>query len=356
MVPDQQWAAAYLGQAIAEFHSDPRTPRLLQRLAREHPDLFFAAAADHLESDVDLPAYRFLAGLVIRQESMFEWLVDPARCSFASAIRLFRRLLSVDPALDFRLARMLPGRNDSNRNKVLRGGHASRAIDILDQTSPGQRLMSVVGHLPNSEDAGISAKAALLVGRRVNNPAWTAKQLAREDHRVRANAVEASWGTKSEAAIRILEICARDPNNRVVGNALVGLHMAECPDVPERTLALSVSEQPELRSTAAWAMGKIGSPAFIERLRRLLNDEHPRVRSIAIRSLVEIGRAEGIRVAAIAAGAKQKEAESAAEPVAHQEATGTTVQDLTALDRVLSVPAAPYEIKLDGSSFKAARR
>jgi hypothetical protein len=342
VIPDQQWMAAYLAHAIAEFQSDPQIPRLLQRLAREHPDLFFTAAAEHLESDIDSPAHRFLAGLLLRQESLLERLANPARCSCESAVRLFRRLLAVDPALDFRLARMLPGRNDSNPGKVLSGGHAARAMDILDQTSPGQRLMSVVGHLPNSSDARIAAKAALFVGRRVNNPAWTAKQLNREDQRLRANAIEASWGAKSNAAIRLLEECTEDTSNRVVGNALIGLHLAGCPDVVERALALSESEQAGLRSTAAWAMGKIGSPAFIDRLTALLRDVHTEVRSTAIRSLVEIGRAEGARRAEVTASEPPTETQPAAAD--------------TVADTMEPETSAPYfEITLDGS-YKSGRR
>jgi hypothetical protein len=321
---------------------------LLRRLAREYPDLFFTAAAKLLESDADSPAHRFLAALLVRQESFFECLTNPARCSCESAVNLFRRLLRVDPTLDFRLARVLPGRNDFNHGKVLRGGHGARAMDILDQTSRGQRLMSVVGHLPNSADPKISAKAALFVGRRINNAEWTAKQLARDDHRLRANAVEASWGAKSEAAIRILESCADDPSNRVVGNALVGLHLAERPDVVERVLGLSQSEKPGLRSTAAWAMGKIGSALYIEPLTSLLRDENPQVRSTAIRSLSEIGRAEERRLAAIAAIPKvvATEKEQAPEPVVAEPVDKPVEAE---------IPVEPFNLKLDGSSTVAQR-
>src|SRR5690242_3293361 len=97
VIPDREWIAAYLRQAIAEFHFNAKTPRLLQRLAGEYPDLFRAAAAKELDSDVDSPAHRFLAGLLVRQESLIEWLVNPARGSCENAVSLFRRLLAVDP-------------------------------------------------------------------------------------------------------------------------------------------------------------------------------------------------------------------------------------------------------------------
>jgi hypothetical protein len=309
---------------MAYYNSDPQTPLLLRRLASEYPDLFFTAAAKYLQSEVESQAYRFLAALLVRQESFFERLANPGRCPCESAVQLFKRLLAVDPFLDFKLARMLPGRNDANPDRVLTGGHAVRAIDILDQTSTGQRLLPVIGHLPNSADARIAAKATLFVGRRVNNPAWIAKQMLSEDDRLRANAVEGAWGTTSDDAIRILKSCVEDANNRVAGNALIGLHRAGCPGVAEHALAMSESKEPGRRSTAAWAMGKIGSPAFIDRLTALLRDQHPNVRSTAIRSLVAIGH-ESKRLDATAAMEKPVEPE-VPEPAGHGEADPAACQ------------------------------
>ena len=168
------------------------------------------------------------------------------------------------------------------------------------------------------------------------------KQLTREDDRQRANALEGAWGAKSKALIDMLEECSEDPNNRVAGNALVGLHLAGHPEVVERTLELSNSAQHQRRSTAAWAMGKIANSVFIDRLTALLRDDHAQVRSAAIRSLVQIGRAESKRLAAVA------------ETVAEQPAT----QDAAADAPVETAPIeiAPIELSLDGSSFKVRKR
>jgi len=287
--------------AIGEIETVPGTVRHLRQLAAEHPEVFFKAAARYLESAPPSASARTLADIVARQDSIFDHLLDPRLCSTKAAVAIFRRLLVVDPTLDFRLARMLPGRNESSpakaqTAKTLAGSHAARALEILDLTSPGQRLLSVIGHLPNSADARISAKAALFVGRRVSNPAWLEKQLVREDARVRASAIESVWGAKSEAAIRILEECCTDPNNRVAGNALIGLHMAGCPDVNIRAIGMSLADDPGRRSAAAWVMGKIGSPDFVDCLTSLIRDADPRVRSTAVRSLAEIRRTETKRI------------------------------------------------------------
>jgi hypothetical protein len=340
MVPDRQWVSVYLEQAVLHFNSDPKTPQLLRCLAKEYPELFFAAASKRVEEDADSPARKLLAALLLRQESLLERVTNPSH-SCARAIRLFKGLMTADPTLDFKLGRMLPGRDGETGEHILSGKQAARAIEILDQASPGQRLMSVIGHLPNCADSHISSKAALFVGHRVNNPAWLAKQLDRKDPRIRANVVESTWGTKSEVAVRILEECVLDPCNRVAGNALIGLHLAGCPDTVDKALEMSRSTDPGRRSTAAWAMGKMGSAKFLSRMTELLRDENPKVRSTAVRSLAEIGRAEAVRLAAIDAAVHEVEllagmAEAVSDPV---------MPDL---------PTAPFELKFDGS-YKAGR-
>ena len=289
-------AIARIDAAISEIESVPGTVGHLRQLAAAYPEAFFMSAAKYLESAPESASARALADLLARQDTVFDHLLNARLCSSQTAIAVFRRLLVSDPTLDFRLARTLPGRNESSGTKTLTGSHAARALDILDHTSPGQRLLSVLGHLPNSADPRISAKGALFVGRRVSNPAWLEKQLVREDARVRANAIESVWGVKSETAIRILEECAADSNNRVAGNALIGLYMAGCPDVTMRAIGMSLSDDPGRRSAAAWVMGKIGSPDFVDCLTSLIRDTDPKVRSTAVRSLAEIRRSETKRL------------------------------------------------------------
>jgi len=286
--PDLQAIRTYIEKGLAVYGVDPRAARFLQRLASHYPDLFFTEAVRYLESNTDPRAERALAGLLIRQESFFARLTNPSGRSLESAVRLFRCLLRADPMLDLKLARMLSGRNDVDPDNVLTKENAARAIDILEQTSRGPRLFSVLGHLTTSADAKISAKAALFVGRRMDNPNWTAKQLLSENDRVRANALEAFWGSASHASLRILRECVSDGNNRVAGNALVGLHVAGHPGAEEVAISMSFAEDPGRRATAAWAMGRIGMPTFTRRLLELLGDESPNVRSAASKALARI--------------------------------------------------------------------
>jgi HEAT repeat protein len=275
----------YIDRAIEEFDTNPLSARLIRRLSNEFPELFTVAALRQLLAEKGTAAHRFVANLMIRQPSVEDEVTNPARGTKQRSLVLLRQFLAVDPSFDLQLAKKLPDRDGTNRNAAVEGAHAWRILDILDETSTGRRLLPMLAHLVDSPDAGISARATLFVGRRLQSPAWAATQLTRSDQRVRANAVESLWGLKSDRAKDLLEICALDDCNRVAGNALVGLHLLGKPGIIEMVTQMASAEKPELRATAAWSMGRIGDPGFGCLLRGLLRDEHPKVRSTAIRSL-----------------------------------------------------------------------
>jgi hypothetical protein len=317
---DQRLVDTYLTRAVEEFDTNPLATQLMRRLATEGPELFFEAAMKHLSSPAHSNAHRLLCILMLRQSTLLEYIATPGVTTRERAVHLFNRFLAVDPSFDVKLARMLPGRTYANYAEAFDALHSARALDILDQTSRGRRLLPILGHLPNSENANISAKATLFVGKRVQNPAWTAKQLARSDQRVRANAVEALWGLDTRPAISLLETCVGDKNNRVVGNAVVGLHIAGRTEAQSEALSMSRSPTPDKRLTSAWVMGKIAGSVFSERLTQLVRDEVPQVRGMALRSLLEIRRADS------------KTPESIAEKIAEQtpEATRQAIEEVRA--------------------------
>lgn len=103
--------------------------------------------------------------------------------------------------------------------------------------------------------------------------------------------------------MKLLESCTEDRNNRVVGNALVGLHVTGHRDVQSEIRALALGPARLLRTTAAWTMGRVGQAEWIDQLNQMINDEDPHVRSMALRSLTEIRRLESSTADAIAAKA-----------------------------------------------------
>jgi hypothetical protein len=328
---NQKLVDNYLERAIGEFDRNRLSTRLIRRLSEEFPGLFFTAALRYLNTSDQSNALRFLATVALRQRAMLEYLTTPEISSRDHALTLFRRFLDVDPSFDLKLAERLPNRRESNLDEALDGNRSTRALDILDVTSRGGRLLPMVGHLPGHRDTRLSAKATLFVGRRVQNPEWAKKLLLEQpDHRVRANAVESLWGFDSPAAVQLLEECAGDRNNRVLGNSLVGLYLLGRSDAQRQALALASSDAWELRSTAAWVVGKMGGDGALECLTGMVRDEHPQVRSTALRSLLELRRTQPKPVAPDPAPAPQKTAGPAD-----------------------NVPVDPdIRLRLDGTSFK----
>jgi len=315
MESSQSLVDAYLERAIDEFDTNHLSTRLIRRLAEDFPGLFLTAALRYLKTNEQSNALRFLTTVAIRQEAMFEYLTSPDASSRENAVNLFSRFLEIDPSFDVKLAERLPNRRESNLSDALDSVHSTRALDILDQTSRGRRLLPIVGHLPSYRDTRISGKATLFVGRRIQNPSWTKKQLVQADQRVRANAVESLWGLDSPAAVSLLEDCVDDINNRVLGNSLLGLHLLGRSEVERRVFGLAEAGKYQFRSTAAWILGKMSGDECVQRLTVLVKDDHPQVRSTALRSLIEIRRAVARTPEAIASRAAKANAEAAAKAV-----------------------------------------
>ena len=345
MDASQQLVDTYLVRALEEFDTNYLSTRLMRRLAEEFPGHFLTAAMRHLNSTEQSGALRFLSTVAIRQEAMFSYLTSPEVSSRERAVNLFRRFLDIDPSFDVKLAERLPNRRESNLCDALDSVRSTRALDILDQTSQGRRLLPILGHLPTYRDNRISAKATLFVGRRVQNPSWTKKQLSHRDPRVRANAVEALWGLETAAAVNLLEDCSDDHNNRVLGNSLLGLHILGRGDAERRTLEIASDGEYQFRSTAAWILGKMAGPECLDCLTRMVRDNHPLVRSTALRSLRELRRPQSCTPVAIAA--RSQVTATPAVPAA---------AETVAQSRQLEAPGPSIEIRLDGNSFNVRER
>jgi hypothetical protein len=251
----------YFDRAVGEFDANPLAREFLRRLAKESPAMFLPVAMKYLLSEEISNASRCVVNLALRQEELPAFLADPATATLEIAQKLFKRFIEADPAFDVTMARRLPDRDCTNHAEAFDGLRCTRALDLLDLHSRGRRLLPILSHLPNAGDQRVAAKATLFVGRRLRNPAWVADLLSRSDPRVRASAVESMWGLNTPMAIRRLEKCSEDRNNRVMGNALVGLHIADHRSIESELLALSQSRLPNRRSMAAWALAKLADPS-----------------------------------------------------------------------------------------------
>lgn len=336
METEQQNVDKWLDRAITEFSTNPLSTQLIRRLAREYTESFSIAAIRHLTTTEHAQADRFLTVLLLQQGSLFERISDPGQGSRERSVNLFKRLLAVDPSFDVKLARMLPDRSGVNHSNAYRGARAGRTLDILDETSAGRRLLPVLSHLVNSPDPSTCATATLFVGHRLKSPQWAAKQLDRSDNRVRANAVESLWGLATDPARLLLERCLDDESNRVAGNALVGLHIIGTPGIHDEIDRLVHEPKAEFRATAAWAMGRMNDPAMAPELTALVRDQNKWVRSVALRSLLNIRLSARVDHAAAIQVEPPVVVVPEPEQIIYRE-----------------VPAKVFHIQLDGSSFSS---
>lgn len=328
-----------LKQSIEDFSTNQSGSQVMRRFATEAPAIFAPVAVRMLIAGDNSAGYRYLAALVLWQPTLFRQISNPWIFTKAQAIQLSRRLMAVDSSFDIRFARQLPARNGRNAD-TLTGQHAERALEILDEISPGRRVIPVLSHLARDPDQKISARATLVVGRRVRNVAFTRRLIAEQtDPRVRANAIEAIWGELSRDVRELFWECVEDSQNRVVGNAMVGLYLMEEPRVVELVNRYARSHEPDFRRTSAWAMGRMGDNGFVPALQTLVKDHYPAVRGAALQSLEKIQKLETERE-------KLRIAPPVTEPKVEQPKPSAEV--------ALSAPVpevAPPEIRLDGKFY-----
>jgi hypothetical protein len=240
----QHLVNTYLARAMEEFAVNPLSAQLMRRLAKEFPVPFLESAMSYFQSDQQSKAHRYLAAVLLRNEGIIDQLTNPALGALPRAVMLFRHLLAVDPMFDMNLARAIKDSSRSKHAEAMDPVRALRGLDILNQTSPGRRLVPVLMHVANSSevDSRIAAKATLFVGHVLQSPAWVTRQLNSQDNpRIRANAVESIWGLDTSAARTLFENWAHDDCNRMAGNALMALHIAGAAGIPDEAEKMAAS-------------------------------------------------------------------------------------------------------------------
>lgn len=256
---------------------------MLRGLAEIDPDLFFAAGIARLELEGGSPSYRKRSlGLFDSPEFLLS-LVGSKRFNTQELKDFCARYAREDSLLDVKLARLLPGRMSDRYH--LETDFILRILEILDEISRGPRLLTIIDHLTNFPEPRVASKAALLVGRRLQNRHWVERHISSTDPRVRANVAEALWGVDSELAKKTLCKCLLDENNRVRGNATVGLHLLGDRKINWYVRRLAKDSRAEFRQTAVWVIGKVGEPDFAPLLEELLLDPSQEVRQSAEKAL-----------------------------------------------------------------------
>jgi HEAT repeat protein len=217
-------------------------------------------------------------------------LCDPELVDKNTSIELAQRIATIDPKLDTKLVALLPGRGAENGD--VKAEVSERVLELLGAISSGIRVAPMLAHLTCHPDRRLRAKVLKLIGYRNRNARVVEERLKEPDARVRANALESLWGAKEPWAARLFWKALEDTNNRVIGNALVGLYELHDENVIPHILRMGQHPLPLFRATAAWTMGHTGDPQFLPPLEKLKRDLYASVRKAASNAIHKIGKRE----------------------------------------------------------------
>jgi HEAT repeat protein len=248
-------------------------------MVEQDPAAFLRHALHLFRADLDSPSAGHLAAILVENGLLLAALSDPA-LPRETALTLAHAATRVEPNLDLILARSL-----ADDLAAAASDRHTRLMEVLGVISDGVRIFPALVRLLRHPNPHVRSKAVLLIGRGNRSPKWLRQRLSDTDPRIRANAAEALWGVNTDDARELLQSLMRDANNRVVGNAVLGLYkLGDSSMIPE-IVALARHESAMFRATAAWVMGETGDPRVTEVVAGLLREPNVVVRKRAFAAL-----------------------------------------------------------------------
>lgn len=271
---------------LSRFGANPAAAaRNIRELAAKAPQRVLETVLPLYAAGCREGAARFLAGLLSRHDETVVKLCDPA-ASLDSAVRAADALSQYDHGFDMRIARTLL--SDDQMTDQAR----HRGMAVLEKLGSGGRLIPVLIQFLRDPDSRIRSKAALMLGQIMPTQGIMDRLMVDGDARVRANFVEGLWNCTAGDCCLLFRRALNDPNPRVIGNALLGLHyLGETRDVISHVSEMARSPKTLHRATAAWVMGRMGQTRFTGALRQMVQDPDSLVRRNAIHSLRRINTA-----------------------------------------------------------------
>jgi HEAT repeat protein len=275
-----------LANLVQSFETDPATNRnRIRDLLDNDREMFYATSIEILKTAGDCRGAQYLVALFVASGLLLQALCDPD-LSREDALALGRAARRVDPMVDVAIARSLA--DSAMGSNGVQIGNPARLMDILCEIADAARIMPSLMRLMRHPNAHLRSKAVKLIGRGSLSAKWVMGRLSESDPRVRANAVESLWGVDSPEARSLLSFAANDGDNRVVGNALLGLYYLGDTSVLADVMKLAIVESTIFRSSAAWVMGEAGDPRFTDTLRRMISDPDAVVRKRVFAALAQI--------------------------------------------------------------------
>jgi hypothetical protein len=277
---------AVLGNLVRNFEADPSVSRQqIRDILDNNREIFYATSIEILKSTEDSRGAQYLVALLVTNGMLLRALSDPC-LSRDEALALGRAARRVDPMTDVTLARKLA--DSAVRGSTVQLSDPVRLMDILAEIADAGHIMPSLMRMMRHPNTYLRSKAVKMIGRGSLSAKWVMGRLSDSDPRVRANAIESLWGSDTPEARTLFSFAANDANNRVVGNALLGLYYLGEPSVLADVVKLAAHESALFRSSAAWVMAEARDPRFTEALRRMISDPDATVRTSVFAGLAQI--------------------------------------------------------------------
>jgi hypothetical protein len=288
--PDQE-VRTELEDLIRDFdRNPPANAKRIRELLEMHRRSFYRAAIDLLRDPGDSRGIQYLINALVTV-NLFPRVLADEGLSYRQALAVARTATQVNPMVDVALARHL---SEMVTTGDAPPGYLQRLMGILSEISNGTRIVPSLMTLARQSNPHLQSKAVLMIGKANHSIKWLQTRLTMPDPRIRANAVESLWGVDTDEVRELLRKTARDGNNRVAGNALLGLYRLGDSSVILAMLGMAEHASKQFRATAAWVMGQTGDPRFTKALGRLLAQHHAAIRARAFAALGQIRAATAL--------------------------------------------------------------
>ena len=263
----------------------------LEQLLTSDPQAFCAAAIRVLGRTKPSAGTRQVAELLAESKYSSAALLDPAVCSAAEAVAASKAVAEtgkkIETALEIALGKALRGQTHTETSL-----HILRILNLLEAISAQGWWNSFQVELMAYPDKLVRSKAALLIGRATKNAAWIGRRLMDRDLRVQANAVEALWELDASESRPLLLTASKSKNNRVAGNAAVGLYRLGDTKVIRPLLEMARHKELLFRLSALWAIGETQDPRFLPFLTEQFKTADGKLRLAVTKALAQIRRRE----------------------------------------------------------------
>ncbi|MBM3727912.1 MAG: HEAT repeat domain-containing protein [Acidobacteria bacterium] len=236
----------------------PQARAGLEALYRGSREDFETAALALAQQASMAPAYNLLLSYLVHRGILVRWLANPEFFTVAQAVKTAKLAMALEPGFDLALAQALLG------NTAGGDFDPERALELVSRLTTEARLTPILSQLVRHPNPRVQSKAALLVGRVTQSPLWLDDSLRSEDPRVRANSVEAYWGSGAVEIRGLLHQAAGDEHHRVSGNALLGLYRSGDTGAISLIHSMLSHPAPDFQRTAVWVAGQTNDPRFVE--------------------------------------------------------------------------------------------